>query len=201
MTDGLRSPSPFDPAAFLLLAHALGSNGAHEAELKAAQQDLVQSDTLPKRGIEGFLQFGVEVIGPVPGDNYVMFVKLPPGWKKRATAHEMWSELLDEQGRVRGAMFRGPFYDRGDYITVTPKYGVETDVEHRNATGEVIARVRCAGEVVFSTPPRKGLAGDLGSLEDAGRRKNFELGDEAEAEAIAWLNENFPKWQERHAYW
>lgn len=57
--------------------------GAIEAQ-EHRQQELVQSDTLPKDcRPSGLAALGITVIGPVPGDDLFQFVKLPEGWKKR----------------------------------------------------------------------------------------------------------------------
>jgi len=202
MTDDLRSPRQFDPHLFLGLAMALGSEDAHKVQLDIDQRSTVHSDTLPKEGLDGLKPFGVEILGPVPGDDLIMYVKLPAGWKQQATSHSMWTDLLDEQGRKRAAMFRGPFYDRGDRLDVLRKYGTRKDYDRCEKTGEVVVQVLSGGkDVVFETAPRAGVAGTFEALERDQREVNYKLGEEAEAEAEAWLNANFPDWKSEIAYW
>jgi hypothetical protein len=42
---------------------------------------------------------------------------LPDGWQKRATDHDMWSELVDADGVVVASMFyKAAFYDRRAFL-------------------------------------------------------------------------------------
>src|SRR5437868_8417504 len=78
-------------------------------EMEAAgQQNLVESDLLPRR-ILGATEQDVEALGIVlgdPVDDHFRRVVLPAGWtRKPAPDHSMWSYVYDERGRERIAVF------------------------------------------------------------------------------------------------
>lgn len=86
---------------------------------KRGQSDLVNSDVLP-RDMGGWSPGQVAAIGIVigePVDDLFVNVTLPDGWKKVATDHDMWSKLIDDQGRERAMIFyKAAFYDRKAHI-------------------------------------------------------------------------------------
>lgn len=164
-----------------------------ERQEAQGQRSLVQSETLPVDIIDGkkedLEKSGIKFLGEVPGDELFQFVELPEGWKKQATNHSMWSKLFDDKGRERASIFyKDAFYDRAAHLSIKRRYNVQTDHEgyekrygiclddcteiHRT---EAIA---CDGEI---------LALDA-------REKAKQL-------AEAWLNDNYPNWRDRSAYW
>lgn len=116
-----------DPAEKLLfLAEALGRDGAGgpiAAMEKRGQQQLVNSDRLPSK-IQGGSgeRTAMEALGftfgePDPGDPLFMPAALPAGWKREASDHDMWSYILDGNGRKRVAVFyKAAFYDRKAFM-------------------------------------------------------------------------------------
>lgn len=112
-----------DPLAFLVEQMATGA--AIERQEAQGQRSLVSSDTLPaSMGPDGRAQLeaaGVKFGDSVEGGRLFVYAELPPGWQKRATDHSMWSELVDETGRVRASIFyKAAFYDRDAFMTVKP---------------------------------------------------------------------------------
>lgn len=114
-----------DGAGMLAEAMITGrSEGLIEKQEAQGQRSFVASDTLPTKifgdGRAELEAAGVEFIGPVEGDRMFQYVKLPAGWKKEPTDHSMWSKLVDDQGRERGAIFyKAAFYDRSAHMSVT----------------------------------------------------------------------------------
>ena len=44
---------------------------------------------------------------------------MPNGWKKQATDHSMWSELIDDKGKVRATIFyKAAFYDQRAFLNL-----------------------------------------------------------------------------------
>ena len=92
------------------------------AQEKRGQASLVNSDTLPakisaktKAKLE---ERGVKFLGPVSDDPLFQYVRLPEGWRKVPTDHDMWSELRDERCKVRGSIFyKAAAYDRRAFIS------------------------------------------------------------------------------------
>lgn len=108
-----------------LLMRALGTNDGGRAIMdqeSAGQQSFVSNDTLPTdlRGKEILEAAGVKFLGVVEDDDMFQYVELPDGWKKVPTDHSMWSNLVDEQGRVRASIFyKAAFYDRSAHASAT----------------------------------------------------------------------------------
>ncbi len=111
-----------NPAAVLLEELATGGHGV-EAQEARGQQELVNSDVLPIEGLQPWrdevgVQQTLESLGVifgerVEGDELFINVTLPEGWKKIATDHSMWSDLMDDQDNIVANIFyKAAFYDR-----------------------------------------------------------------------------------------
>jgi hypothetical protein len=130
-------PTGITPAALEAIANGDAFNaalamtpGGIEAQEAVGQKMLVVSDTLPTKGLlfdqiraggpaniyADFIQkLGFNIGDAV--DELFTVVHLPPGWKKQPTEHSMWSDLLDERGRIRASIFyKAAFYDRRAHI-------------------------------------------------------------------------------------
>jgi predicted metal-dependent phosphotriesterase family hydrolase len=99
----------------------------------------------------------------------------------------MWSDLLDEQGRKRaGVFYKAAFYDRSAHLSMNSRFSINS---YAGTTDEEIRQCQVEAEggyvKVFGTYKR----GDYDELE------------RIEAEAKAWLTENYPDWKNRSAYW
>ena len=98
-----------------------GNPRAIENQEAKGQREFVISDVLPsviddQKALE---EMGVKLGDHVEGDDMFRYAQLPAGWKKRATDHSMWSELIDNEGAVRARMFyKAAFYDRHANLTV-----------------------------------------------------------------------------------
>lgn len=99
--------------------------GGIERQEAEGQRTFVASDSLPVDGIDAKKQAELEAMGFVFGDlmdGLFIECKLPPGWKKVATNHSMWSELVDDQGKEQAMIFyKAAFYDRKAFIQWTGK--------------------------------------------------------------------------------
>lgn len=94
-----------------------GDPGAIEAQEKRGQKELIVSESLPIE-MDAECRQALESAGVVFGEPYeddplFCIAQLPEGWSKRATDHDMWSELIDGTGKVRaGIFYKAAFYDR-----------------------------------------------------------------------------------------
>jgi hypothetical protein len=53
--------------------------------------------------------------------------EFPKGWTTRPTNHYMWSDLLDDKGRVRGTIFYKPdFWDQDAHVKLNRRYYART---------------------------------------------------------------------------
>jgi len=118
-----------DPAEqLLLLAVGMSNHGDAseyiEAQEKAGQRQLVNSDRLPVRGSDDpeFLTLGFTFGEPDPHDELFRPATLPAGWNRQGSDHAMWSHIVDQLGRKRVAIFyKAAFYDRSaDMYLETP---------------------------------------------------------------------------------
>lgn len=179
--------------------------GGIEAQEAAGQQSFVANETLPKENMHGCTREKLELMGIQFGedaDDIFVSVKLPSGWKKQATEHSMWSDLLDDKGRVRARIFyKAAFYDRSAHISLCRRYTVrlcpedryETDMDYKKRElGRWAGIVTDCGEEVFLTEWTT-LPQDLNER----HLEEQKLKDEAEA----WLVADYPEWQDETKYW
>lgn len=185
-----------DPAALGALTRGDISNfvvastpGGIAAQEARGQAVFCASEILPKR-IQGNTRADLESIGFSFGDDHDdIFVKatLPAGWSKRPSDHSMWSHIVDEKGRERAAIFyKAAFYDRSAHISLTPRFGYSgyengSDKEH------------------FRTVVKDGGVAILELGERSSR--DYDAGDELEKQAMAWLDQRYPEFQNPLKYW
>lgn len=113
--------NPDTSVAFLASALITGGNDAFIGDQeKSGKQQLLNSDRLPSEMDEGRAAF--EAVGftfgaPDPADPLFLPATLPTSWTRQAGDHDMWSYVIDEQGRRRVAVFyKAVFYDRTAFM-------------------------------------------------------------------------------------
>lgn len=152
------------------------NSNAIEAQEARGQAELVASDTLPTKGLEKLKEIGVEIIGPVEGDDLFSFVRLPPGWSKQATGHSMWNKLLDEKGRERASFFyKAAFYDRRAHINASARYRIDRDW----GQDDIVTMVHDGEKEIYRTEAVQVVSGSMVGTE----RRQL-------AECEAWLKAN-----------
>lgn len=170
-------------------ARAALTPGGIEAQEAAGQAVFVESDVLPK-DIKYATREQLTALGFKFGkdtDNLFVECQLPAGWSKRATSHAMWSELLDDKGRCRAAIFfKAAFYDRSADMSMSRRFQVElndvgSDAEQRRASVK-------DGETVIH---------DLGEY----KQDDYEARGALSESGKHWLNRNFPQWEDPLAHW
>lgn len=117
-----------DPQTFILdtLATVLSGGKPEDVILEQearGQRKLVASDLLPTemlRCSESDIEaLGIELGDVVEDDPLFRYAKLPEGWTKRPTDHDMWSEVVDADGTPRIAIFyKAAFYDRRAHMSL-----------------------------------------------------------------------------------
>jgi hypothetical protein len=159
--------------------------GGIEAQEKAGQTTFVANSQLPKecprKELEAMgFKFGADV------DNLFVSVTMPAGWKKQATEHSMWSELVDDKGRKRaGIFYKAAFYDRSAHMGLDRRYGISC-YEKAGEGMDAVTITDCGKEIHR-----------LGTYKE----RDYPALDVLEKKAKDWLNEKFPKWQDATAYW
>lgn len=157
--------------------HMFGLMGGSDAYIygmeAAGQRQFVKSDYLPTQGNwEAAKALGV-VRGPVKeGDELFTHVTLPEGWRREGTEHDMHSNVLDERGVPRIAVFyKAAFYDRradfnivhiGQNICTQLVYGDELKLPDfwRALTDEEKQAVKTAIEYDIEQHVTAGVYGD-----------------------------------------
>jgi hypothetical protein len=199
-----------DPALLLLEAMVRGgAPGMIEAQEARGQREAVNSDQLPTKGLLGedrafYEAMGIKIIEDEPGttsskDAMFCAVELPKGWKKEATDHAMWNNLVDDKGRVRATFFyKAAFYDREAFIRPCRRFSVERNYEHPDYKNVLEFQVRDGKKAVFSVnkplPKKPDGRDDYQAMEP--------LEKEMRAECVQWLIDNgFPNYNDFGAYW
>ena len=97
-----------------------------------------------------FDTLGIKTLGEF--DELFWNVELPKGWKIVPTDHSMWSNVVDQEERVRISVFyKGAFYDRRAHFSLCGRYTIK-DLTYNsppvpkmrlidNATGKVISEI------------------------------------------------------------
>lgn len=184
------------PEDFLVDSITVGTGNAIEMQEAQGQRSFVASETLPMDGPKAPLEAaGVKFLHPVEGDPIFQFVQLPEGWKKKATDHAMWSELVDDKGRKRaGIFYKAAFYDRSAHFYCDTRFSIHKDYDRKD---ESVAQVRDGEQIIFTAEPLKHLAGN--DRETA--LKNYAMDDAVRKAAAEWLAARYPDWQNAAAYW
>lgn len=197
-----------NPLAALLLAAAVGTSGMIEAQEAAGQRQLVVSSVLPTDGLEKEREvleaWGVVIGEPVPGDEMFTSVTLPAGWQKKATGHSMHSDLLDDRGHRRAGMFyKAAFYDRSAHISLCSRLTYGRDYEKDDETFGFVAtsdgvRIWTTQVVAYGKRPGNDAPTEVVTAyyktKDAVEKGLYNR-------ATAFLNEYYPDWESKTAYW
>lgn len=163
--------------------------GGIEAQEANGQRDLVRSTKLPIEckycAREQFELLGIR-FGNVIDDLFIE-ATLPEGWSKVATDHHMWSEVRDERGRVRAAMFyKAAFYDRSAFLTINAFISVRTIFHDEDKTMCMVVRTGDGVDVYES---------------ERMRRDDYDTIDRVREKANRWADTHYPDRADPLAYW
>lgn len=186
--------------------------GGIEAQEAAGQAQFVGDSCLspfrslpiecPREQLEklGF-QFGDSI------SDLFISVQFPDGWTKVPTEHSMWSDLVDDKGRVRGHIFyKAAFYDQRAHInSLKCRYSAVFMPEDRyltEITYEDRDRGKWAGMVIDYSQSKDGvIIWQTGWHKFEINEKQWSIEKELLAEAHIWLRENYPNYDDPLAYW
>lgn len=177
-----------------------GNPNAIEAQEAEGQKELVASLQLPRkcnspRGINTATQYhkmGIKVFTTSKGDDLFLGVKLPDGWKKEATDHSMWNNLLDDKGRVRATFFyTAAFYDRDAFVNFSTRYNWNSNYEDKDNVSYFV-KDNSTGKIVFETEKMS---------RDVKQPDYFKIQDELQNQCKQFLKDKFPEHEDINAYW
>jgi hypothetical protein len=194
----------FNPESFMAETLTRGTGDAIIASESRGQQQLVNSTLLPTQGTEDPARWetmGIALGAVLPGDPLFREAKLPPGWSKQPTEHSMWSDLVDDRGRVRAHIFyKAAFYDRRADIRLAGRFQIEmAPAVGDNWDGPLCYRVLDGKHEIYRS-------GSFERPSDSADRSDWvEYGlevDRARDSGGEWLAEHgYPDWQNPLAYW
>lgn len=199
-----------------------GNPNAIEAQEAAGQKSLARSSQLPIVGSPGSPRFGelaadVETawrktgidFGPVKDGELFRDAALPDGWEIKPTDHSMWSDLVDDIGRIRASIFyKAAFYDRDAFMELLCRFRIRKLIDpgrnYRDARDLVYEVLDCGGQVFVSEPIR--IEAFPGHDDEPKRLAWLErdrmANKAAEAECEAWLKEHgFEDYKNPGVYW
>lgn len=166
-------------------ASLLGGPGAIERSETRGQQELVESEVLPTNyngdKKKDFEKIGIVFGEVVEGDSIFQEVTLPDGWKKVPTGHSMWNKLIDDRGRERASIFyKAACYDRSAHMNLVGRFSTDT--------------YKYDDKCVV-------LDGGLTELFEHEHNGEYDGREIARGHCEQWLNENYPEWEDKTAYW
>lgn len=198
-----------------------GENHCSEAiyaSEKRGQSQFVKSESLPSKCRESdevLESIGIQVGKPFEEDPLFRPAILPDGWKKKATDHDIWSEIVDEKGRVRiGVFYKAAFYDRKADMRLERRYRV-SDRRTLRSIVENIGRYEKMEDksddddvivIDYGTVPpteifHKAVPRRSNELSREERCERLDTIWKIENEANEWLKENYPEYESPSAYW
>lgn len=180
---------------FLADGMVFGGSNAIEMMEADGQKQLCRSQQLPTEGLAAVVAAipVIRVIGPSHGDALFSDVELPDGWSVVPTDHAMWSDLKDEKGRKRASVgYKAAFYDRWASINIVPRFRIERDYSTKNLDEHTFVVTDCGTEVWRSRSE---------TAERGDWQKREVIDATLRAEAAAWLEQQYPNWQDPGAYW
>lgn len=187
---------------------AAATPGGIQAQERAGQGAFVQAETLPKEinhprhlsAEQVYALLGIEILGEA--DDLFLNVKLPEGWRKVAESHAMWSKLVDDQGRERAAIFyKAAFYDRNAHFTISKRYSYGKRPVggwgnyNKSEEDAWEGYVTDCGKDVFVTEAVRF------PHNERFERVNMDAEEAKEKEALNWVREHYPNFDDPFAYW
>jgi len=193
--------------------------GGIEAQEARGQQLVCKSHLLPKQGDmyssrslwDDLKSLGFKIISE--HDDLFYEVEFPTGWELAPTEHSMHSNLIDEQGRIRGHMFyKAAFYDRRADMSLRKRYVATLRLE--SGYGDNYDDKSPERGYVFDTGvgssfdeytiiyrTEEYICRPDGKVDDATYWKYAAVRNNISKMADNWLNEHYPDHANPLTYW
>lgn len=167
--------------------------GGIERQEAEGQRRLAADQTLPIKCPRSELEQLGFVFGEQENELFV-HVQFPEGWVKHPTDHAMWTDLMDNKGRKRGAIFyKAAFYDERAEMNLICRYAAVSrpvngwgDPKFDVRTTLFIGAVTDGDKVIWRTQE------EVPSLEDNGQLRR---------QAQDWIKDHYPDHDNPVAYW
>lgn len=162
------------------------------------EQAKIRTQNIIEHTKQQYEKMGIVIIDEY--DDLFWNVKLPEGWKIKATEHSMWNNLFDNKGRKRANFFyKAAFYDRDAFINFDTRF--QMSVGHIADSGEDYK--------IWSTSDYQGTIKD-GDVIICSTRCVPVTGSYAEDDKVKeslwkeledFMNDHYPDYKNIHAYW
>lgn len=185
---------------FTALIRAMnGEKNVIEHMVSEGQQEAIRRVHVAKKvrpSKEAWEQLGF-TFTDIEGDDILCNATLPKGWSIQATEHSMWNNIIDENGMIRGRMYyKAAFYDRHAHMYLECRYKM---------CNIYVGEDHSTTEIYFGNNEEKlFVAGQIHSKENETREERlarYNLEEELEEKTRNWANQNYPDWENVHAYW
>ena len=184
---------------FLDVLGGMSAGRAIENQERQDQKDACRTHALPIKGTFGQRDIW-EKLGFVFGedaDDLFVNVTMPEGWDLKPTSHSMWSDLRDEQGRVRASMFyMAAFYDRDAHISLNRRYTIN-QYDTQEGDSNSLVRVSVYDADAMKKEPVHIIEQDYANC----IQNRHSVREALTKDARDWLNETYPDWENPLAYW
>ena len=213
MTKKVTDTTKADPYGMFLESIMRGSASSMiEAQEARGQHEAVNSDQLPTQGLIGkerpiWEAMGIKIIEKEPGtttstDSLFTDVELPKGWKKQATDHAMWNDLVDDKGRVRAKFFyKAAFYDRDAFMSGPEcRYSIKRNMDGERNEWERMFRFQVLDgtNVLFEVTAERL---QYKEFDRAKYNENEATEQRLKQQCHDWLVEHYPDFKNPLAYW
>ena len=143
-------------------------------------------------------RMGIKVIDKY--DDLFYSVELPDGWKIEATDNSMWNDLIDNEGRKRACFFyKAALYDRDAFINFCHRYSYDIfPFDYYNGATYEERRFKPWRLFLIDNGRRIKLLKEITPTTD---KERFTIIDTMGEIGRAYLNENYPEWENINAYW
>ena len=144
-------------------------------------------------------RMGIKIISKY--DDLFYSVELPDGWEIKATSHSMWNDLLDNYGRKRANFFyKAAFYDRDAFINFEHRYSFRISPFDDYESDATYEERKFKPWKLFLTDNGEKIK-ELEEITATTDKEYFKIDDILREIGKAYLNENYPEWEDVNSYW
>jgi hypothetical protein len=203
----IENTSERSPLAHLMGATLNGSEKYITGMERAGTEQFAQSEQIPQRLMHGLTEemlvsLRFELLPP--GDDKLFRpAKMPEGWTKRTSDHDMWAYIYDALGFRRLSVFyKAAFYDRSSHMSIENRFHIRQDFsdghyEDGTIKYDVLAQVPGGeSEALFAVTSEQKFPRPADNVSSEEYRAHFDRKTEVEAElrdrCLGWLVGRFP---------
>ena len=163
------------------------------------ERDSIVNDNIINFTKQQYEKMGINIVAEY--DDLFYSVELPEGWRIEATGHSLWNNLFDNHGRKRATFFyKAAFYDRDAFINFVHRYSFDISPFDNYETDATYEERKFKPWTLFLTDDDKKIK-ELEEVVATTDKEYFKIDDTLRKIGKAYLNENYPEWENINAYW